>query len=93
MQVEIERQIQARFAVLRNQGKTLYRVYISDDDTSTDQPELWCIRTADGDEVVHDHLTDADWAAFISDHPDWVDAAEVEEEIRDTVNESWESGA
>lgn len=92
LQVEIERQTQARLADLRNQGKTLYRVYISKDDTSTGRPELWCIMTADGDEVVQDHLTDADWAAFIADHPDWVDVAQVEEEIRDTVSESWESG-
>ena len=92
MQAEIERQIQDRFADLRNQGKTLCRVYISRHDTSTDRPEIWCIATVDGDEVVRDHLTDAVCATFIADRPDWVDAGGVEDGIRDAVSESWAFG-
>ena len=91
MQAEIERQIEARLAELRGQGKTLYQVAIDADDTSSGKPELWCIVQTDTNEVVQRGMSDEEVSRFIKDHPDWVDIWEVDDRIRDSVSESWET--
>jgi len=91
MQAEIERQIQARLAELRGQGKTLYQVAIDEDDTSPGKPELWCIVQTDTDEVLQRRMSDEEVSRFIEGHPDWVDIWEVDDRIRDSVSETWET--
>ena len=63
---------------------------IDEDDTSTDAPELWCIVLTDTDEVVQNHMSDADVETFIAEHPEWVDVWSVDDEVRDRVSEAWE---
>ncbi|QSR30106.1 hypothetical protein CFI00_06170 [Nocardioides sp. S5] len=88
MQVEIQRQFEARLAELRNEGKTIYDQQIDPDDTSTGKPELWCIVKVDTDEVVQEHMTDADVDEFVAQHPDWVHVWEVHDRIQDHIRES-----
>ena len=88
MQAEIQRQFEARLEELRNEGRTIYDQQIDPDDTSTDEPELWCIVKVDTDEVVQGHMTSAEVEEFVAEHPSWVHVWEVHDRIQDQVRES-----
>lgn len=88
MEAEIQRLFEARLAELRSQGKTIYDQQIDPDDTSTGEPELWCIVKTDTDELVQGHMTNEDVEEFVAKHPDWVHIWDVHDWIQDRVRES-----
>jgi Asp-tRNA(Asn)/Glu-tRNA(Gln) amidotransferase A subunit family amidase len=89
MEAEVKRKFEAQLAEFRSQGRTIYDLQIDPDDTSTEAPELWCIVNVDTDELIRDHMTDEDVAAFLAQHPDWVHFWALHDDIQDQVHETF----